>query len=147
MLNGHSQLPSQTSDIDELDGFLSMNGLNVIDMGKFIMKIQPNSDYVYQLKTDRASGAMNMMAKYREEGLFCDVILLVNDQQHPAHKIVLASTSRYFASMFGQPAHIEAQTNQVIDLSKTVRCPHVMTIILNFLYTSQVQLNDNCVGV
>jgi len=145
MLNGHSQLPSQTSDIDELDGFLSMNGLNVIDMGKFIMKIQPNSDCVYQLKNDRASGAMNMMAKYREDGLFCDVILRVNDQQHPAHKIVLASTSRYFASMFGQPGHIEAQTNQVIDLSKTVRCPHVMTILLDFLYTNQVQLNDQCV--
>lgn len=146
MLNGQSHHPSQSTTIDELDGFLSMNGLDTLDLGKFTVIMRGNSDYTYQMKNDRASNAMALMAKYRQEGLFCDVILTVKNQQYPAHKIVLASTSKYFASMFGQPAHIEAQTDKRIDLSNLIHCPRVMNLILDFLYTSQISLNDNCVS-
>jgi hypothetical protein len=48
--------------------------------------------------------------------------------------------------MFGQSGHIEAHTTQDIDLTELVSCPYAMDAVLNFLYTSQVQLNDKSVG-
>jgi hypothetical protein len=47
--------------------------------------------------------------------------------------------------MFGQPAHIEAQTTEDINLTKLVPCPLAMNIILDFIYTSQVQLSEKLV--
>ncbi len=144
MLNGHSEI--YPNEIDEIDGLLSLNDLSEFDMGKYTMKLLPGTDRIYRLKTDRAANIMNTMAMYREKELFCDVSLRVKGQRHLAHKIVLASASSYFASMFGQSGHIEAHTTQDIDLTELVSCPHAMNIVLNFLYTSQVQLNDKCVN-
>jgi hypothetical protein len=144
MLNGHSQLDS--NGIDELDGLLSMSDLSIFDMGKYTMKLQSGTDRLYRLKPDRAAHIMNTMAIYRKDEIFCDVVLCVKGLRYPAHKIVLTSASSYFASMFGQSGHSEAHTTQDIDLTKSVPCPNVMSIILDFLYTSQVQLNDKCVG-
>lgn len=143
MLNGHSLV--YQNEIDELDGFLSLNELSEFDMGKYSMKILSGSDRIYRLKTDRAACLMNTMAIYREKELFCDVSLRVKGQRHLAHKIVLASSSSYFASMFGQSGHIEAHTTQDIDLTELVSCPDAMNVVLNFIYTSQAQLNDKCV--
>lgn len=143
MLNGHSQV--YPNEIDELDGLLSLNDLSEFDMGKYTMKLLSGTDRLYRLKTDRAACLMNTMAIYREQELFCDVSLRVKGQRHLAHKIVLASSSPYFASMFSQSAHIEAHTTQDIDLTELVSCPDAMNVVLNFLYTSQVQLNDKYV--
>jgi hypothetical protein len=144
MLNGHSQL--DTNEFDELDSLLSLSDLSEFDMGKYTMKVLPGSDRLYRLKTDRATCIMNTMAMYREKELFCDVCLRVKGQRQLAHKVVLASASPYFASMFGQSGHIEAHTTQDIDLTELVSCPYAMNSVLNFLYTSQVQLNDKSVG-
>lgn len=144
MLNGQSQI--DTDEIDELDGLLSMNDLSEFDMGKYTMKLLSGSDRLYRLKTDRSVRLMNTMAMYREKELFCDVSFRVKGQRHLAHKIVLASATSYFDSMFGQSNHIEANTTQDIDLSKLISCPYAMNIVLDFIYTSQVQLNDKCVN-
>jgi len=73
------------------------------------------------------------------------VTLCVKGQRYLAHKIVLASASPYFASMFGRNYHIEAKTTADIDLTELVLCSQAMDLILDFLYTSQIQLNDRCV--
>ncbi|CAF0764574.1 unnamed protein product [Adineta ricciae] len=143
MLNGHSQI--DTNGLDDLDGLLSMNELNEFDMGKYTMKILSGSDRFYQIKSSRAAQLANTMAMYRKDGLFCDVSLCVSGQRFLAHKVVLASACPYFSSMFGSGGHVESQTLQDIDLSQTVPCSNAMSIILDFLYTSQVQLNDKCV--
>jgi hypothetical protein len=144
MLNGHYQIDS--NEVDELDEFVSLNDLRESDMGKYIVKLLPGSDRLYQYKTDRSDRLITTMAMYREKELFCDVSLRVKGQRYLAHKIVLASASSYFASMFGQSGHIEAHTTQDIDLTELVSCPYALNIVLNFIYTSQVQLNDRCVG-
>ncbi len=143
MLNGHSQLG--TNEFDELDSLLSLSDLSEFDMGKYSVKVLSGSDRIYRLKTDRAACIMSTMAMYREKELFCDVSLRVKGQRQLAHKVVLASASPYFASMFGQAGHIEAHTTQDIDLTELVSCPYAMDVVLNFLYTSQVQLNDKIV--
>lgn len=145
MLPGHSKFQSN-GGIDELDGLFSMNQLNTLETSKFTMKLLPNSDRLYKLKPERAALIMDTMASYRQQGLFCDVVLCVKNQRHAAHKIVLASASSYFASMFGQPGHIEAQANQEINLSEMIPCPTVMNMILDFIYNSEVKLNDQSVS-
>jgi hypothetical protein len=143
MLNGQSQ--QDTNGFDELDGLLSMSDLSEFDMGKYTMKLLAGSDRLYKIKTDRSARLMDTMAMYRKEERFCDVVLCVKGQRHLAHKVVLASASSYFASMFGQSAHIESHTTNDIDITKLVPCPFAMNIILDFMYTSQVQLNDKSV--
>jgi hypothetical protein len=143
MFNGDSQQDSNI--LDELDGLLSLSDLSEFDMGKYTMKLLTGTDRLYKYKNDRTSRLMEVMAMYRTEERFCDVALCVKGQRHPAHKIVLASASSYFASMFGQSGHIEARTTEDIDLTKLVPCPAAMNIILDFIYTSQVQLNDQYV--
>lgn len=143
MLNGHYQ-----EDFNELDGLFSLSDLTEFDMGKYTMKVLSGSgtDRLYRLKPDHAAGLMNTMAIYREKQLFCDVALRIQGQRHLAHKIVLASASSYFAGMFGPAGHLEARTTQDIDLSKLIPCPQAMHLILNFLYTSEIQLNDDSVS-
>ena len=144
ILNMHSH--QDTNGFDELDGLLSMNGLNEIDMGKYTMKLLADSDRTYTLKNDRAAKLLETMSSYRKEQRFCDVVLCIKGERHLAHKIVLVSASSYFASMFGQAGHIEAYTTKDIDLTQLVPCPKAMNIILDFLYTSQVQLNERSVN-
>lgn len=132
-------------DSNELEQLFSFDGFNEFDMGKYTVKVLSGSDRLYQIKTDRSARLMHTMANYREKKLFCDVTLCVKGQRFLAHKIVLASTSAYFASMFGRNYHIEANTTRDIDLTELVLCPEAMNIILDFLYTSQIQLNDRCV--
>ena len=116
-------------------------------MGKYTVKILSGSgsDRLYQIKPDRSSRLLHTMSIYREKKLFCDVTLCVKGQRYLAHKIVLASASPYFASMFGRNYHIEAKTTADIDLTELVLCSQAMDLILDFLYTSQIQLNDRCV--
>ena len=143
MLNGQSQ--PDTNGFDELDGLLSMSDLSEFDMGKYTMKLLPGTDRLYKIKTDRSARIMDAMALYRKEERFCDVVLCVKGERHLAHKVVLASASSYFASMFGQSAHIESHTTNDIDLTQLVPCPFAMNVILDFMYTSQVTLSDKYV--
>ena len=146
IMMSEQNLPTQDG-LDDLDGLLAMSDLLEFDMGTYIIKHLPGSERLYKLKVHRANRLMDTMATFRKEQRFCDVVLRVNENRHPAHKVVLASASYYFASMFGQPGHIEAQTTEDIDFSKLVPCPTVMDLILGFIYTSEVQLNDKTVSV
>jgi hypothetical protein len=143
---GEQNLPSQHG-LDDLDGLLSMGDLLEFDMGTYIIKHLPGSERLYKLKMHRAGRLMDTMATFRKERRFCDVVLRVNDDRYPAHKVVLASASSYFASMFGQSGHIEARTTEDIDFTKLIGCPIVMELILGFIYTSEVRLNDKSVSI
>lgn len=140
MLNGSS--PHSTNDPDELDQLLSMSDLSEVDMGKYTMHLLPGPDRLYRYKSDRPTRLLEMMDAYRKEERFCDVVLCVKGERFPVHKVVLASASPYFASMFGQSGHIEAHTTEDIDLTKLIPCKGALQAILNYIYTSQVQLND-----
>lgn len=143
MLDEHS-----LNSIDKnglFDQLPSLDDLRDFDMGKYTMRLVTGTDRLYKIKTDRSSKLLEIMAEYRRENRFCDVVLCVNEERIPAHRVVLASASSYFASMFGQPAHIEARTTEDIDLTKLLPCPTVVRKIVDFIYTSQVELNDRIV--
>lgn len=143
MLDERSQNSFYTDgDSDQLP---SLDDLRDFDMGKYTMRLVTGTDRLYRIKTDRSSKLLEIMAVYRQENRFCDVVLCVNEERIPAHRVVLASASLYFASMFGHPTHVEARTMQDIDLTKLLPCPNVVKKIVDFIYTSQVQLNDKFV--
>ena len=143
MLNGHSQ--NGVTESDDFDQLFSLSDLNEFDMGKYIMKILPGSDRFYRYKTDRASRMLSIMDSQRKEGRFCDAVLCVKGERHPVHKLVLASASSYFASLFSHQNMSQGNALQEVDLTKTVPCPVALKIIIDFIYTSEVQLNDKIV--
>ena len=136
------QQQPRMDDVDELDGLLSMSDLSELDMGRYTMKLLSGADRLYRLKIPHSTQLMQDMIQYRKEERFCDVVLRVNDQRYPAHRVVLASASPYFASMFGRPGHLEALKADDIDLGKLIPCHVALDRILDFIYTSEVQLND-----
>ena len=139
MLNVQQQQQARVDDADELDGLLSMSDLSELDMGRYTMKLLSGADRLYRLKTPHSTQLMQNMVQYRKEGRYCDVILRVNDQRYPAHRVTLASASAYFASMFDQSSHVNADE---IDLGKMIPCHVALNTILDFIYTSEIQLND-----
>ena len=79
---------------------------------------------------------------YRENFL-CDVILLTTDQQEfSAHKAVLASCSPYFHAMFScfEESHQNRIVLQDID-------PKALSLLLDYVYTSEIQVNEDNVQV
>jgi len=72
----------------------------------------------------------------RENGLLSDVSLVVEGQTFEGHRVVLASSSTYFRSMFTSKM-IESQKNQIELHGFTARG---MKAILEYIYTSEVTL-------
>ena len=143
----NEQSLSDQNGLDDLEGLLSMGGMMEFDMGNYTVKHLPGSERLYKLKMDRPARLMETMGAYRKEQRYCDVVFRVNDSRHPAHRVVLASASAYFASMFGHSNYLEARIKEDIDFTQWVPCPTVMDLILDFIYTSQVQLNDKVVRI
>ena len=69
----------------------------------------------------------------------CDVVLLTSDQkkEFPAHKAVLASCSSYFHAMFTN--FDERHQNRIVlqDID-----PIALGLLLDFLYTSKIQVTE-----
>lgn len=143
MLSEQSQETNNAPD--EFDQLFSMSELGEFDMGKYTMKILPNSNRLYHYKVDRLADRLKLLNDYRQENRFCDAILSVKGVQFPVHKIVLASASGFFASMFDHQKNGEAGTPGDFDLSKLTSCPKALELILDFIYTSEIQLNDKVV--
>lgn len=140
-MNGNSEVV-----MDELDQLLSMNELSEIDVGKFVVRYLQGSERVYILKDINDQSLMKTMANFRKQGLFCDVSFLIHGTILSAHKIVLASASQYFAAMFSNNKYIESQTNQPIDLTNVLPCSMIFETILEFLYTSEIHINEKFVS-
>ena len=73
---------------------------------------------------------------YRKNYL-CDVVLLTDKHEFPAHKAVLASCCKYFYAMFDRfdESHLNRITLKDID-------PKALSILLDFLYTSEIQVSQ-----
>lgn len=131
--------------MDDLEGLLSMERLTEFDMGKFTMKLLQGTDRSYKIKTEQSLSWLSTMVTYRREGRFCDVIFSIQDQQFLAHKIVLASVAPVLSQMFQQTTYLQGCSIELIDFSCYVTCPIVMNLLLDFLYTFEVQLNEKTV--
>ncbi|XP_072173753.1 kelch-like protein 24 [Diadema setosum] len=79
-----------------------------------------------------------------EQGALVDVTLIVDDEEFPCHKCVLAASSPYFNAMF--------TTNLAESRQSKIRLIGIdapsMRLILDYAYTSQIEINeDNVQGL
>ncbi|KAF4521719.1 hypothetical protein B566_EDAN012167, partial [Ephemera danica] len=82
--------------------------------------------------THRAFDVMNSM---RKQHLLCDVVLIADGTEVPAHKMVLASCSPYFYAMFTsfEESRQDRITLQDID-------PQALQLLIDYVYSAEVQV-------
>ena len=77
--------------------------------------------------------ALEGMNSMRLSGLLCDVTLVADSTEVPAHKMVLASSSSYFCAMF--TGFTERDSSRVVLQGVD---PEALHILVDYVYTSQV---------
>ena len=72
----------------------------------------------------------------------CDVTLVVNGNEFPAHKTTLACCSPYFHAMFTCFEESKQHTIILKDID-----PKALELLLEYIYTSKVQITEDNVQV
>ncbi|XP_068107488.1 zinc finger and BTB domain-containing protein 7C isoform X3 [Hyperolius riggenbachi] len=72
----------------------------------------------------------------RQDGLLCDVILIIQDQEYRTHRSVLAACSQYFKKLFTTGSMTDQPYIYEIDFVK----PEAFSAILEFAYTSTLTI-------
>ena len=80
--------------------------------------------------------------EFRREGEFIDIRLKVGDTLFPAHRVVLASYSDYFHSIFtdGKEANQE-----VIEMKDKSISPEIFKIVMDSIYSGELHVNQKSV--
>ncbi|XP_075148028.1 kelch like ECH associated protein 1 isoform X2 [Haematobia irritans] len=85
-----------------------------------------------------AKEALKMMFMMRSHNMLTDVILEVNQELFPAHKVVLSAASPYFKAMFtGGLKETEMSRVQLQGV-----CPTAMGRIIYFMYTGHIRVTE-----
>ena len=99
----------------------------------------------YQFEDNKhVSEVVHGLKALYESGSLVDVTLIVDDEEFPCHKCVLAASSPYFNAMF--------TTNLAESRQSKIRLIGIdapsMRLILDYAYTSQIEINeDNVQGL
>lgn len=78
------------------------------------------------------------MDEFRRQGVLCDTILVVDGQEFPAHKNILAASSAYFLGLFTSDMKERQQTEVKLEGFKSL----VMSDLLNYIYTGEVEITE-----
>lgn len=74
----------------------------------------------------------------------CDVILLADDGiQIPAHKVILASSSQFFLSMFN--ADFKEKNEQIVPIKEIDS--DILEIIVKYIYTFKLDMTEENIEV
>lgn len=86
--------------------------------------------------------AITEIVRFARQKLLCDVTLVANTVEIPAHKMVLAACSPYFYAMFSsfEESRQDRITLQEID-------PQALQLLVEYVYTSEVQVTEDNVQV
>lgn len=79
--------------------------------------------------TEYPASLLKSINEQRNNGLFCDVTIIVQDRKFRAHKTVLSASSTYFRQLF-------SVAGQVIELNFIKA--DIFEMMLNYIYTSKV---------
>ena len=85
---------------------------------------------------------LSKCSQFCREGEFIDIRLKVGDKFFPAHRVVLASYSDYFHSIFtdGKEANQE-----VIEMKDKNISPEIFKIVMDSIYTGDLHVNQKSV--
>jgi len=75
----------------------------------------------------------------RKSGQFCDVILLAEDTELPAHRIVLSSLSAYFSAMFASEMAEKRQDRVTINGVEV----GMLQLIVDYAYTAEINITKS----
>ena len=82
--------------------------------------------------------------QFREEGTFCDVTIIVENEHFKAHKVVLSASSAYFKSMFA----LGFQESKSSDVTIQEGSADSFKQLLKFAYTGSFGLShSNVIGI
>ncbi|XP_055303872.1 ring canal kelch homolog isoform X2 [Sitodiplosis mosellana] len=119
--------------------YASQNSLDESSQNKLPRSSKDKTTGTYQNDehTFKCFKAMNEM---RKGNLFCDVTLIAENMEIPAHKMVLASCSPYFYAMFSgsdfEESHQDKITVQGVDF-------RALQLLVEYVYTSYVDVNED----
>lgn len=87
------------------------------------------------MDSSHSQSVLSRLSEQRSQGLFCDVIIVVEDVKFRAHRNILAATSGYFHNAFKTPdVYTSSQVLELTDLKS-----EVFANILNFIYNAKVE--------
>ncbi|XP_072107831.1 zinc finger and BTB domain-containing protein 7C isoform X1 [Mobula birostris] len=88
---------------------------------------------------DHSNKLLCSLNEQRQEGLLCDVILIVKDQEYKTHRSILAACSKYFKTLFTSDMLAEQHNVYQIDFVT----PEALSAILEFAYTSTLTISSS----
>ena len=80
------------------------------------------------------------LLKQTSDGGFCDVTLIIDGDEFPAHKCVLASSSDYFNKMF--TVEMKEKYEKKIEIKGITA--DVFRLMFEWMYTGEILLTNNC---
>lgn len=89
----------------------------------------PNLKLISATDTQYSAEVLKSLNEQRNNGLFCDITIIIQDKKFRAHKTVLSASSTYFYQLF-------TVAGQVIELN-FIR-PEIFEHILNYIYSSRI---------
>ncbi|XP_032889726.1 zinc finger and BTB domain-containing protein 7C isoform X2 [Amblyraja radiata] len=88
---------------------------------------------------DHSNKLLCSLNEQRQDGLFCDVVLIVKDQEYKTHRSILAACSKYFKALFTSDTLGEQHNVYQIDFVT----PEALSAILEFAYTSTLTISNS----
>uniref|UniRef100_G3PGU1 Zinc finger and BTB domain-containing protein 7A n=1 Tax=Gasterosteus aculeatus TaxID=69293 RepID=G3PGU1_GASAC len=91
---------------------------------------------------EHSADILGSLNKQRLSGLLCDVLLVAEDREFPAHRSVLASCSSYFHKLFTSGAAADQQNVYNIDFVAA----EALGALLDFAYTATLTVSHSSVA-
>lgn len=99
---------------------------------------QPPPRELEYIEREHTKNAFQYLDQFRHKGELCDATLLVNGKELKAHRVVLASCSQYFESMFiGEFAEPLDEPIMIEEISDDT-----LQTMVDFAYTSRIKLTE-----
>jgi len=134
--NQPSSVPISTSVISAGLGSLVSSGSNPASVG-----VTPSSTLGKTLlysSNDHSAQVLGGFNHLWGEGALCDVILIAESRRFEAHRVVLASCSHYFRTMFTR----DFQESQLKEIELKGVTALGLRAVLDFVYTSRLNLSS-----
>ncbi|KAM6962953.1 zinc finger and BTB domain-containing protein 7A isoform 1-T3 [Aplochiton taeniatus] len=92
---------------------------------------------------EHSADILGNLNKQRLSGQLCDVLLVAEEQEFPAHRSVLASCSSYFHKLFTSGNAADQQNIYTLDFVRA----EALSALLDFAYTATLTVSRNSVVV
>ncbi|KAL5243716.1 hypothetical protein ACI65C_011126, partial [Semiaphis heraclei] len=97
-----------------------------------------NLKHVNFCATNHFSSSYNALNTMRRKNEYCDVQFVIGGIKISAHKAILSSHSNYFNDMFTG----NFKDSKLLDIKNAEVTPSSFELLIDFLYTSQITIND-----